>query len=132
MGHSGHSIDDTSLFVLSEGARPGVPHFEETGRAVAPHAGQDHADRIAPGQFGDRIEQDVDRRAMPVDRLPVNQPAARRRGIGDLQVPVAAGGQIDLADFEAGAVGRLLDGRRAEAVQPFRKALRKRCAACAG
>lgn len=58
-GHSGHAVDDTCFFVLADGSRTGMPHFEQPGRAIAAHAGENDADGVASRKLGDRIEQHI-------------------------------------------------------------------------
>ena len=119
IGNPRHSIHDAGFFILTECAGACVAHFQETGCAVAAHAGQDHTDRVAAGEFGDGIEQHIDRGAMAVDRVAIDKAAAGRGRIGDLQMTLATRRQIDLADLQARAVRRFCTVGRAEAVQPL-------------
>ena len=98
-GGPGHAVDDAGLFVLAEGAGAGLAHGQQTRGAVAAHAGQDHADRVAACQFGDRIEQHVHRRPVAVDRCAGRPGGSRAQAaLPTLQMPFAAGRQIDPAD----------------------------------
>src|SRR5262245_38857297 len=99
-----------------------MPHFQQARGAIAPHAREYRTDRVAAGEFGDRVEQDIDRWPMTVDRWLVEQPARRRVRVHDGEVAFATGRKIDPADFEPRAVRRFLDLGGAKAVQPLGEA----------
>ena len=76
IGDSWHPIDHTGLFVLTDGASTGMTHLQQTGRAIASHARQDDPNGIPAGQFGHRVEQDINRGAVSVDRCSLDETAA--------------------------------------------------------
>ena len=58
-----------SSWAIGRGHR--LPHLEQSLGAVAAHAGEDHADRVAPRRLGNRLEHHIHARPMPVHGWPV-------------------------------------------------------------
>ena len=51
-GFARHSEHYATGLVLGDGARSRLPHFQETLRAIRPHAGEECARGVGPGGFG--------------------------------------------------------------------------------
>ena len=64
----GHAEDDTGGFVLGDGRRACLFHFEHSTRAIVTHSSEDDADRIAAGVARRGTEEDVDGRLVATDQ----------------------------------------------------------------
>jgi argininosuccinate synthase len=113
-GFLGHAEDDAGLLVLRDGARALVVQLLHAACAVVAHAGEDDGQHVAPGAFGDRAEQHVDRRLVAVHRRAVGHAGEiLAAGLAQLHVAAAGRDQHDAA-FEPVAVLRLAHVHRAE------------------
>ena len=64
-----HSVNDTALLILAEGAGAVAPHGKQALRSILAHSGQNHADGVFPCGLRSRVKQDIDRRAMAAHPL---------------------------------------------------------------
>src|SRR5271157_4501255 len=115
--HSGHAVDDRGRFVLPDRAGAGLAHRQEPRRAVAAHAGQDHAERVGATGLGDRVEQRVDRRPVAVDRFAHLKAAPRRPRPANFEMSHAPRSDMNLARSHERAILGLRNASRAHSVE---------------
>ena len=122
---AGHAEHDARGLVLGHGAAAGLPHCKHPLGAVIAHSRENDAHRVAADVAGGRLEQDIDGRAMPIDRLAggdadrVVGPNPRDRHVQP------AGGQQGVALKDSISVPCFLDADLAGPIKPIGERSRK-------
>jgi hypothetical protein len=64
-----HPINNTTCFILAKGSGADLTHFQQTTRAVFPHAGKNYAHPIRTEYFRSRFKKDIDRGTVPANEF---------------------------------------------------------------